>query len=177
MVRDMQYSFKDGPERELEDGEVDERETMFLGPGGLGSLQGHEHCQKLLGSEQVLVDSTNVWKGMEEKQNVIDYVGASCFPPQLEAAKEHSTDNERYRFVACLVKAETDYLATRELHIHDDMEGERAQLDTRKLDQKYESYTQFSRRCEFCTKSKDDHPYIIHGGHFYHSPIQCSSPR
>ena len=160
MVRDMQYSFKDGPERELEDGEVDERETMFLGPGGLGSLQGHEHCQKLLGSEQVLVDSTNVWKGLEEKQNVIDYVGASCFPPQLEAAKEHSTDNERYRFLACLVKAEKDYLATRELHIHDNMEGENAQLDTRKLDQKYETSSQFSRRCEFCTKSKDDHPYI-----------------
>ena len=40
------------------------------------------------------------------------------------------------------------------------MKGERAQLHTRNLDQKYESYTQFSRRCEFCTKSKDDHPYI-----------------
>ena len=30
MVSDMQYSFKEGPHREIEEGEIDERETMYL---------------------------------------------------------------------------------------------------------------------------------------------------
>ena len=60
MVRNMKYAFNAGFEQLLGEGEIDERPSMYVGPGALGSLQHHEQFQKMLGSEQYLVDLTHV---------------------------------------------------------------------------------------------------------------------
>ena len=157
MVRNMKYAFKDGFEPVLEEGEIDDHPSMYVGPGALGSLQHHEHFQKMLGSEQYLVDSTNVWKGLEEKQNVLDFVAASIFPPHLLPAQLHSTNSERYKFLSQYQKAEHKCLST----YHSETSIPIHLQDSEKVKVKFEFFCDFQSRCEFCTKNLTTAPNII----------------